>query len=66
MVAEDMGDSYNRCSQIADASIEIEEIIKDLSEAELRDEKVLKVVLKNALKVNQILNLWRMESRLIC
>lgn len=61
-----MGDSYNRCSQIADASIEIEEIIKDLSEAELRDEKVLKVVLKNALKVNQILNLWRMESRLIC
>lgn len=66
MVAEDMGDSYNRCSQIADASIEIEEIIKDLSEAELRDEKVFKVVLKNALKVNQILNLWRMESRLIC
>lgn len=61
-----MGDSYNRCSQIADASIEIEEIIKDLSEAELRDEKVLKVVLKNALKVNQILNLWRMEHRLIC
>lgn len=42
MVAEDMGDSYNRCSQIADASIEIEEIIKDLSEAELRDEKYLK------------------------
>ena len=42
MVAEDMGDSYNRCSQIADASIEIEEIIKDLSEAELRDEKVFK------------------------
>ena len=46
MVAEDMGDSYNRCSQIADASIEIEKIIKDLSEAELKDEKVLKVVLK--------------------
>lgn len=61
-----MGDSYNRCSQIADASIEIEEIIKDLSEAELRDEKVFKVVLKNVLKVNQILNLWRMEHRLIC
>lgn len=50
MVAEDMGDSYNRCSQIADASIEIEEIIKDLSEAELRDEKVLKVVLKKCIE----------------
>lgn len=50
MVAEDMGDSYNRCSQIADASIEIEEIIKDLSEAELRNEKVLKVVLKKCIE----------------
>ena len=50
MVAEDMGDSYNRCSQIADASIEIEEIIKDLSEAELRDEKVFKVVLKKCIE----------------
>lgn len=50
MVAEDMGDSYNRCSQIADVSIEIEEIIKDLSEAELRDEKVLKVVLKKCIE----------------
>ena len=50
MVAEDMGDSYNRCSQIADASIEIEKIIKDLSEAELKDEKVLKVVLKKCIE----------------
>lgn len=50
MVAEDMGDSYNRCSQIADASIEIEEIIKELSEAELRDEKVFKVVLKKCIE----------------
>ena len=50
MVAEDMGDSYNRCSQIADASIEIEKIIKDLSEAELKDEKVLKVVLKECIE----------------
>ena len=33
-----------------DASIEIEEIIKDLSEAELRDEKVLKVVLKKCIE----------------
>lgn len=50
MVAEDMGDSYNRCSKIADASIEIEKIIKDLSEAELKDEKVLKVVLKECIE----------------
>lgn len=50
MVAEDMGDSYNRCSQIADASIEIEKIIKDLSEAELKDEKVLKEVLKKCIE----------------
>lgn len=50
MVAEDMGDSYNRCSQIADASIEIEKIIKDLTEAELKDEKVLKEVLKKCIE----------------
>lgn len=50
MVAEDMGDSYNRYSQIADASIEIEKIIKDLLEAELKDEKVLKVVLKECIE----------------
>ncbi len=50
IVAEDMGDSYNRCSHIADASIEIEKIIKDLSEAELKDEKVLKVVLKKCIE----------------
>ena len=46
MVAEDTGNSYSRCSQIADVAIEIEKIIKDLSEQELQDEKVLKVVLK--------------------
>lgn len=46
MVAEDTGNSYSRCNQIADAAIEIEKIVKDLSEQELQDEKVLKVVLK--------------------
>ena len=44
MVAEDIGDSYVRCGQIADAAIEIEKIIKDLSEQELQDEKVVKVI----------------------
>lgn len=50
IVAEDMGDSYNRCSHIADASIEIEKIVKDLSETELNDEKVLKEVLKKCIE----------------
>ena len=38
MVAEDIGNSYGRCNQIADASIEIEKKIKELSEKELQDE----------------------------
>ena len=46
MVAEDVGNSYNRCDQIADAAIEIEKIIKELSEQELQDETVLRVVMK--------------------
>mgnify|MGYP004697620781 CR=1 FL=1 len=50
MVAEDIGDSYSRCSQIADVSIEIEKIIKSLSETELRNEKVLKAVLKKCIE----------------
>lgn len=46
MVAEDFGNSYGRCSQIADVAIEIEKIIKDLSEQQLQDAKVLRDVLK--------------------
>lgn len=46
MVADDTGNSYSRCNQIADAAIEIEKKIKELSEQELQDEKVLKDVLK--------------------
>lgn len=46
MVAEDVGNSFSRCNQIADAAIEIEKKIKDLSEQELQDETVLKAVLK--------------------
>ena len=46
MVAEELGASYVRCSQIADASLEIEKNIKKLSEQELQDETVLKMVLK--------------------
>ncbi|MCM1499980.1 MAG: LlaJI family restriction endonuclease [Clostridium sp.] len=46
MVAEDVGNSFDRCNQIADAAIEVEKKIKDLSEQELQDETVLKAVLK--------------------
>ncbi len=46
MVAEDIGNSYGRCNQIADASIEIEKKIKELSEKELQDEKVIIDILR--------------------
>lgn len=46
MVAEDMENSYGICSQIADAAIDIEKKIKELSEQELQDEKVFKDILK--------------------
>lgn len=46
MVAEDIGNSYERCNQIADASIEIEKKIKELSEKELQDEKVIIDILR--------------------
>lgn len=45
MVAED-GNSYEKCSQIADIALKIESVIKELTEQELRDEIVIKVVLK--------------------
>lgn len=46
MVAEDIGNSYGRCNQIADAPIEIEKKIKELSENELQDEKIISVILR--------------------
>jgi hypothetical protein len=47
MVAEDVGDSYSKCDQIADVSLKIESMIKELSEQELKDEAVVRVILKN-------------------
>ena len=41
-----MGDSYVRCNQIADVSLEIEKYIKELSEKELQNEKIISVILK--------------------
>lgn len=46
MVAEDIGNSYSRCSQMADAAIEIEKNIKNLSERELQDEEIIRSFLK--------------------
>lgn len=47
MVAEDMGNSYEKCEQIALVSIEIEKHIKELSEQELRDETIVKVIVQH-------------------
>lgn len=47
MVAEDMGGSYEKCEQIASVAIEIEKHIKELSEQELRDETIVKVILQH-------------------
>jgi hypothetical protein len=46
MVAEDYGNSYEKCEQIASVSIEIENNIKELSELDLMDETILKNILK--------------------
>ena len=50
MAAEDSANAYIICSQIADASIEIEKSIKNLSDQKLKDEKVLKKVLRKVIK----------------
>lgn len=46
VVLEEIGNSYDLYDQIADAAIEIEKIIKELSEQELQDETVLRDVMK--------------------
>lgn len=52
MVAEDMGGSYEKCEQIASVAIEIEKHIKELSEQELRDETIVKVILQHCFDDN--------------
>ena len=42
-----MGGSYEKCEQIASVAIEIEKHIKELSEQELRDETIVKVILQH-------------------
>ena len=46
MVAESIDDSYIMCDQLADVSIEIEKMIKDISEDKLQDKNALKKILK--------------------
>lgn len=46
IVAEDIGNSHSRCDQIANVALRIENAIKELSEQELKDEAVVRVVLK--------------------
>lgn len=47
MVAESYRNSYDKCSEIADASINIEKQIKLLDDTKLLDPQVIKVILKN-------------------
>lgn len=46
IVAEDMGNSYGKCEQIAEAAIVIEKYIKELSEQDLRNKTVIRVILR--------------------
>lgn len=50
MVAEDTVNSYHICSQLADASIEIEKIIKSSPDAKLEDKNLLKGLLKECIE----------------
>lgn len=52
IVAEDLSYSQKLCSNIADVAIKIENVIKDLSDQELQDKEVLKVVLKRCVEGN--------------
>ena len=46
MVAEDMGNSIALCEQIADAAIELEKYIKEMSEQELAEEDTIRKILE--------------------
>lgn len=57
MVAEDYGSSYARCSQIADVALKIDSVIKELSEQELTDESIVRVVLEGSFEGVDDINL---------
>ena len=48
MVAEDSGNSYEKCIQIADVALELDKDINKLTEEELKNKDVLKVVVSKA------------------
>ena len=48
MIAENMGNSYEKCEQIAGAAIEIEKHIKELTEQELGDETIVRTILQQS------------------
>ena len=50
MVAENGRNVYSCCSEIADVAIEIEKIIKNLSDDELKNEKVIEDMLKKCIE----------------
>ncbi|MDE6606255.1 MAG: LlaJI family restriction endonuclease [Lachnospiraceae bacterium] len=52
MVAEDKGDIYEICEQIAEAAIGIEKYIKRLTEGQLRDESIIRTILKQCFREN--------------
>ena len=59
-----MGNSYEKCEQIADAAIEIEKHIKELSEQELMDEAVVKVILLQCFDAKEAISSMANESSL--
>lgn len=57
MVAEDMEDSYQKCDELAQVSIEIEQNFKKISEEELVDETVIKDILKKSFENKEEISL---------
>lgn len=64
MIADDMGHSYEKCEQIAAVSIEIEKHIKELSEQELRNETIVKVILQHCFDDKEDISAMAKENSL--
>lgn len=57
MVAENMENSYQKCDELAQVSIEIEQNFKKVSEEELADETVIKDILKKSFENKEEISL---------
>lgn len=64
MVAEDMQNSYEKCEQIALVALEIEKQIKRLSEQELRDETIMKVIIPHCFEGKEELSVMAKGNNL--